>query len=81
MDIAAWLHGLGLQQYEQAFCDNAIDAGGGVDRGPTSSGSTRFAIDSPPEGRRFELSVPPEKDWRYETIVIDLRTLLVRERK
>jgi hypothetical protein len=22
----AWLHGLGLQQYEQAFCDNAIDA-------------------------------------------------------
>ena len=26
MGIAAWLHGLGLQQYEQAFCDNAIDA-------------------------------------------------------
>ena len=26
MEIAAWLHGLGLQQYEQAFCDNAIDA-------------------------------------------------------
>ena len=26
MDIAAWLHGLGLQQYEQAFRDNAIDA-------------------------------------------------------
>jgi hypothetical protein len=26
VDIAAWLHGLGLQQYEQAFCDNAIDA-------------------------------------------------------
>ena len=26
MDVAAWLHGLGLQQYEQAFCDNAIDA-------------------------------------------------------
>ena len=25
MDIAEWLHGLGLQQYEQAFCDNAID--------------------------------------------------------
>ena len=25
MDIAAWLHGLGLQQYEQAFRDNAID--------------------------------------------------------
>jgi hypothetical protein len=24
---------------------------------------------------------PPEKDWPYETIVIDLRTLLVRERK
>jgi len=22
----AWLYGLGLQQYEQAFCDNAIDA-------------------------------------------------------
>ncbi|RWA97374.1 AAA family ATPase [Mesorhizobium sp.] len=26
MDIAAWLRGLGLQQYEQAFRDNAIDA-------------------------------------------------------
>ena len=26
MDIAAWLHGLGMQQYEAAFRDNAIDA-------------------------------------------------------
>ena len=26
MDIAAWLRGLGLQQYEQAFRDNAVDA-------------------------------------------------------
>ena len=26
MDVAVWLHGLGLQQYEQAFRDNAIDA-------------------------------------------------------
>ena len=26
MDIAAWLHDLGLQQYEQAFRENAIDA-------------------------------------------------------
>jgi len=26
VDIANWLHGLGLQQYEQAFRDNAIDA-------------------------------------------------------
>jgi len=26
VDIAGWLHGLGLQEYEQAFCDNAIDA-------------------------------------------------------
>ena len=26
MDIGAWLHGLGLQQYEEAFRDNAIDA-------------------------------------------------------
>jgi hypothetical protein len=25
VDIAAWLHGLGLWRYEQAFCDNAID--------------------------------------------------------
>jgi hypothetical protein len=24
--IAAWLHCLGLQQYEQVLCDNAIDA-------------------------------------------------------
>src|SRR5207244_2027565 len=27
VNIAVWLHGLGLQQYEQAFRDNAIDAG------------------------------------------------------
>jgi len=26
VDIAAWLRGLGLQQYEEAFRDNAIDA-------------------------------------------------------
>ena len=26
MDIATWLHSLGLQQYEEAFRDNAIDA-------------------------------------------------------
>ena len=26
VDVAAWLHGLGLQQYEQAICDNAINA-------------------------------------------------------
>jgi class 3 adenylate cyclase len=26
VDIAAWLHGLGLQQYEEAFRDNEIDA-------------------------------------------------------
>ena len=26
MDIGAWLHGLGLEQYQQAFCDNAIDS-------------------------------------------------------
>ena len=25
VDIAAWLHGLGLQQYEQVFRENAID--------------------------------------------------------
>ena len=25
MDIASWLHGLGLQQYDKAFRDNAID--------------------------------------------------------
>jgi class 3 adenylate cyclase len=26
VDIATWLHGLGMQRYEQAFRDNAIDA-------------------------------------------------------
>ncbi len=26
MDVAGWLHGLGLQQYEQAFRANEIDA-------------------------------------------------------
>jgi hypothetical protein len=26
VDIAAWLRGLGLEQYEQAFRDNANDA-------------------------------------------------------
>jgi class 3 adenylate cyclase len=25
VDIAAWLHSLGMQQYEEAFRDNAID--------------------------------------------------------
>ena len=25
MDIRGWLRGLGLEQYEQAFADNAID--------------------------------------------------------
>jgi hypothetical protein len=29
--------------------------------------------DSPAEERGFELSVPPEKDWPYETIVIGVR--------
>ena len=27
MDVGAWLRGLGLGQYEQAFRDNDIDAG------------------------------------------------------
>ena len=27
MDIADWLRGLGLEQYEAAFRENAIDAG------------------------------------------------------
>ena len=27
MDIAAWLRGMGLEQYEQAFRENDIDAG------------------------------------------------------
>jgi SAM domain (Sterile alpha motif) len=26
VDVAAWLHGLGLEQYELAFCANEIDA-------------------------------------------------------
>jgi SAM domain (Sterile alpha motif) len=26
VDISAWLRELGLERYEQAFCDNAIDA-------------------------------------------------------
>ena len=26
MDVAQWLQGLGLAQYEQAFRDNAVDA-------------------------------------------------------
>ena len=26
MDIVAWLHGLGLERYEKAFRDNAVDA-------------------------------------------------------
>src|SRR5215472_10987474 len=26
VEISTWLHGLGMQQYEQAFRDNAIDA-------------------------------------------------------
>jgi hypothetical protein len=27
MDVASFLHGLGLERYEQAFLDNAIDVG------------------------------------------------------
>src|SRR5580693_7313855 len=27
MDVAAWLRGLGLERYEQAFLDNEIDEG------------------------------------------------------
>jgi len=26
MDVAAWLRGLGLERYEQAFRDNDVDA-------------------------------------------------------
>ena len=26
MNVAAWLRQLGLEQYEQAFCDNSVDA-------------------------------------------------------
>jgi SAM domain (Sterile alpha motif) len=26
MDVATWLRDLGLERYEQAFCNNAIDA-------------------------------------------------------
>ena len=26
MEVGAWLHGLGLGQYEQVFRDNAVDA-------------------------------------------------------
>ena len=26
MDVGAWLRGLGLERYEQAFCDNDVDA-------------------------------------------------------
>jgi hypothetical protein len=39
------------------FALRFIDVGG-IDRGPTSSGSNRFAIDSPLEGPGFEPSVP-----------------------
>ena len=35
---------------------------GGVDRGPTSSSSNRFAIDSTLEGTGFEPSVPRKRD-------------------
>ena len=31
VDVAAWLHGLGLQQYEQAFRENATPAALGGD--------------------------------------------------
>jgi hypothetical protein len=34
---------------------------GRADRGPTSSGSNKFAIDSPLEEAGFELSVPRER--------------------
>ena len=48
MDVAAWLHGLGLGQYEQAFRANDIDAevlGRPHGRGP---GWTWRHLDRPP---------------------------------
>ena len=39
------------------------------------------SLDSPVEGTGFELSVPLEKDWPNETIIIDLGPLLVCGKK
>ena len=44
MDIAEWLHGLGLQQYEQAFRENAIDDS--VLRDLTADDLTDLGVDS-----------------------------------
>ena len=37
MNVAAWLHGLGLGQYEQAFRENDIDAAVLADQGRSIS--------------------------------------------
>src|SRR6266446_2441815 len=52
----------GNQHLGEAVADPRSPFGDGlVDRRPTSSGSNRFAIDSPLEGEGFEPSVPPAK--------------------
>jgi hypothetical protein len=45
---------------------------GRADRGPTSSGSNKFAIDSPLEGDGFELSVKirPEENCGFPGLAI-----------
>jgi class 3 adenylate cyclase len=51
MDIAAWLDGLGLGQYKQAFRDNDID--GEVLRGLTADDLRELGVASIGHGRRL----------------------------
>jgi CO/xanthine dehydrogenase Mo-binding subunit len=51
MDIAAWLDGLGLGQYKQAFCNNDID--GEVLRGLTADDLRELGVGSIEHRRRL----------------------------
>ena len=79
MDISAWLRGLGLERYEQAFRENAIDeailpkltAEDLRDLGVTAVGHRRILLDAIAALRAetfrdtTEHSVEPDRSWSY----------------
>ena len=68
MDISAWLRGLGLERYEQAFRENAIDeailpkltAEDLRDLGVTAIGHRRILLDAIAALRAETFRDPPE---------------------
>jgi predicted ATPase/class 3 adenylate cyclase len=84
VDVGAWLRGLGLGQYEQAFCDNDVDARvlPGLttddlkDLGVTSIGHRRLILQAIAEGSAAlppATSAPPRPERRQLTVMfVDL---------